>query len=1443
MTESQLRPTRLLHFAATVAPWCLGLVATAWLLVALAWGLLHGIIVPRIDEFRPRLEAEASRLVGMPVRIGQLSAQSKGLVPLFEAQEVVLQDAEGRPAIRLPKVTVALSPASVWRRGFTQLVIEGLELDMRREADGRILLGGRVVAQGDADAVGDNPALDWLFEQTEVVVRQGTLRWTDAQRNAPTVALTDIDLVLRNRGRSHLMRLDATPPAEWGDRMSLVGRLRQPLLALHNGRWREWDGALYADIPRLDAQHLHLYSDLSAGVAAGQGGLRVWGDVQQGQLTAVTADVALAHVNARLDNSLEPLELPSLQGRLGWKRVDAADAAKRGFEFSTEGMRFTAADGLQWPGGNVFVRSVHGAGNAPASAPEGQFRGDQLDLAALAQIAQRLPLSEALHNNLKRLAPKGRLENIDVRWQGNMDTLVSYAAKGRVTGLDVAPEVVSAAAVAEGHVGHPGMRGATVDFDLSQTGGKMTLALQNGSMTFPGVFEEPEVPFDSFASDVSWKIDDKKWTVTVGRTQFANADAAGNLTAKWSTSDPARSSGKSRFPGVLELDGVLDRGAGPRVHRYLPLGVNADARHYVRDAVNGGGATNIRFRVRGDLHDFPYTDPRRGEFHISADVKDATFAFVPQSINPAGRPPWPVLTRLSGNLIFDRNGMQVKGASGRLGMAGAAASGTVAVPKVEADIADFHHSVVRVTADANGRLNDMLGVVRNSPLNAITQRALEQASATGNGQLQLNLTLPIADIDNSKVQGSVTLAGNDVAMMPGVPTLVRTKGVVAFSETGLAITGGQARLLGGDVFFDGGSPGVRPGVAAAAKPASVAAAGANTSAGDPSMSFRINGTATADGLRQAREVEGLAAIANQMSGSTTYAAQLAIRRGTAEITLNSSLQGMALLLPAPLNKAADASLPLRVERVLLPPTGSTAAPGPERDRITASLGKLVSAQYVRDVSGPAPRVLRGVVGLGDRADAAQALPDSGVVAQIGLDALDTDAWESAFMPVAPTSPTSAASTPMATAVPAVVAPFGAIDDYVPTRFSLRTKKLTFSGRDLHDVSLDANRNGQVWRANINATEVSGNGEYRPSSDQNPGRFYARLAKLQLGSNGAGSGSNSGPTETALENATRSVPALDVVVEDFQLQGNKLGRLELEAVNRAASVVQRDAANNNEWRLNRLVLSNPEATFTASGNWSALNAQPGARRTVLSFKLDVADGGKLLERFEMPGVFRKGKGRMDGQIAWVGAPTALDYPSLVGQLNVNLEDGQFLKADPGLAKLLGVLSLQALPRRLTLDFSDIFSAGFAFDFIRGDVKIDRGIAATNNLQMKGVNAAVLMDGQVDLAKETQDLKVVVIPEISAGTAALAATVINPAIGIGAFLAQAFLRKPLMEAATQVFHIDGSWADPKITKVNRKSLWSSEAGAEPQDAAKDTSKDKRKDASKDSNSDTSRNGANR
>jgi uncharacterized protein YhdP len=171
----------------------------------------------------------------------------------------------------------------------------------------------------------------------------------------------------------------------------------------------------------------------------------------------------------------------------------------------------------------------------------------------------------------------------------------------------------------------------------------------------------------------------------------------------------------------------------------------------------------------------------------------------------------------------------------------------------------------------------------------------------------------------------------------------------------------------------------------------------------------------------------------------------------------------------------------------------------------------------------------------------------------------------------------------------------------------------------------------------------------------------------------------------------------------------------------------------------------------------------------------------------------------------------DYPSMTGKMNLALDAGQFLKAEPGVGRLLGVLSLQSIPRRLTLDFRDIFSEGFAFDNVSGDIQIARGVARSDNLRMKGLQAAVLMEGSADLAAETQDLHVLVVPEINAGGAALAYAAINPAIGLGTFVAQWLLRKPIAAASTEEFRVTGSWSDPKIEQLPRRSAPAAEPSA--------------------------------
>jgi uncharacterized protein YhdP len=111
---------------------------------------------------------------------------------------------------------------------------------------------------------------------------------------------------------------------------------------------------------------------------------------------------------------------------------------------------------------------------------------------------------------------------------------------------------------------------------------------------------------------------------------------------------------------------------------------------------------------------------------------------------------------------------------------------------------------------------------------------------------------------------------------------------------------------------------------------------------------------------------------------------------------------------------------------------------------------------------------------------------------------------------------------------------------------------------------------------------------------------------------------------------------------------------------------------------------------------------------------------------------------------------------------------------------------------------VSSDGFAFDSLSGDAQISDGVLTSKNLQMKSVLALVSMDGSLDLAKETQNLHVLVLPDINAGGVSLLATLINPVVGAATYLAQLVLRRPLVAAATKEYNIQGSWQEPKITQ---------------------------------------------
>jgi uncharacterized protein YhdP len=488
-----------------------------------------------------------------------------------------------------------------------------------------------------------------------------------------------------------------------------------------------------------------------------------------------------------------------------------------------------------------------------------------------------------------------------------------------------------------------------------------------------------------------------------------------------------------------------------------------------------------------------------------------------------------------------------------------------------------------------------------------------------------------------------------------------------------------------------------------------------------------------------------------------------VKDGT-ELRIDSDLVGFGIDGIAPLRKAPAESLPIRIERLA---RGAS-------DDLQVQLGRALGVRLERraaDARGNL-RLTRGVIAVNEPAN----LPDKGLLVIVSLPRFDVDAWSGLLASDAP--PTRDAR------------PVAADDDLRVDFVALRTDELVVQGHTVRNLTLGATRQEDGgYAANVVSDGASGFIGWRPATEpQALGQITARLSRLVITSR------KEQEVVAVLRAPPRQIPALEVSVEQFELSDMKLGRLDLVAQNTGSGA-------SGTWRLRRLDITNPDMKLAATGEWGPVPTG-GDRRTQLKFAIDTADGGAALTRIGYPAALYRGNGRVEGDVQWVGSPLDIDYPSLAGRVNIAIDDGRFLKVDPGsAARLLALLSLQSIGRTLALDGGSQFAEGFAFTSIRADATIDRGILKTDNFRMSGASAAVLMSGTLDLGKETQRLSIVVLPVIDASTAALAVGVVNPVLGLGTFLAQMVLRDPLSRAFALQYDVTGSWTDPTITRQTR------------------------------------------
>ncbi|MBU9354901.1 TIGR02099 family protein [Burkholderia multivorans] len=1334
---------------------------------------LRYVLLPRIDEFRPRIERAVSDKLHAQLSIGKLSPHWSGMQPGVEVTRLTIRGRDGQVALSVPHATAALSWMSLLRLSpaLSSLIVDEPDLVVARAADGSLSIAG----VGVASAHGGNDTFGtWLLKQEAIVLRGGTLRWRDAQHDAPELALSGIRLAVLNDGRLHKAALQA--PANG---TLLLGPLDFRARFTHKalapiGKPSNWTGNAYLSTGPVDLQTLARYVDMPLTIHAGRIDNAIWATFSNGRLRSAGGDLQGADVALRVRPTQPRLDVPTVGFRWDLALDPGRDYTLHLTHFNAELGQPPLPDGT--PLARSLALSTLKARYRVPTADQGQLLsvvGDRVDLGILSEFIRGLPLPARLRNELVKIDPRGMMSNYHIEVERAKPAradladeerrmgaapIVRYRFLGDLQGISFAAQEPPPGLSARGHprAGLPGVENLWGRVDASETGGTAEFDTVDAAVTVPGEFDEPRLTFDKLRGRANWTITpapgEKHARVDVNVPDLFVANPDAEIAVSGTYTNP----GHGR--GSLDLRADFARASVARIPRYLPTGMSDHLRAYLGHALQDGRVTKgASIVARGPLDKFPFQhEPTAGVFRIVAPFTGGRFEptpYPPRTLANGTPSVWPALDGIDGvfelaqnKLRFDIDRAHYK---------------RVAVTKVAGRIDDLGHpsdSPLVIEGHAQGPLADLIDYADNSSLGAMSDHVGARIDAQGPASLALKLTIPqhVAH-PHTRIEGALAFGGNTLSA-DGVPPLSALRGQVRFTETGASLHALSGRFLGGPVRANGGFQSHGP------------------------YAVDVDGKLALDAARGLNLRGAAAALLEHVSGDAPY--RIAVRGAPGrlpDIAAQSDLTGVALNFPAPFAKPAGTTMPFRFTLQPAPQTDGT-----RLEHADLTLGP-VSATYLLDATRGAPlRAVRGAMGIHRMPD----MPQEGVSAAVDVDAFDADAWIALAR-------TLRAETPRATQPPA--ASRVDVASFAPKRFALHFGTLTLLKRNWENVIVGASHVDDLWQANIASNQVSGYLSWAPGGGHNgAGVLNARLAKLVIPDSAqhdlVGRAMNL-PTPT-----DRPMPSVDVIVDQVVARNHDIGRLVVNARNV-------DENGTPVWQLDRLTLTNPDAKLSATGNWRTsrralargVDESEAPRRSVFDFRLDVDDAGALLDRVGLPRTLAKGQGSVTGKVGWRGGPTAVDLPSLNGQIALDLEHGQILKVDPGAAKLLGVLSLQSLARFLTLNFRDVIGKGLPFDKITGTARVSNGIARTDDFAMTTAPANVTVRGAVDLGTETQDLHAHVAPKVGAGAAAIAAAVINPLLGVGVLAADFALSQTLQHAFALDYAITGSWAHPHIERV--------------------------------------------
>lgn len=230
------------------------------------------------------------------------------------------------------------------------------------------------------------------------------------------------------------------------------------------------------------------------------------------------------------------------------------------------------------------------------------------------------------------------------------------------------------------------------------------------------------------------------------------------------------------------------------------------------------------------------------------------------------------------------------------------------------------------------------------------------------------------------------------------------------------------------------------------------------------------------------------------------------------------------------------------------------------------------------------------------------------------------------------------------------------------------------------------------------------------------------------------------------------------------------------------------------RVDRIIISTSDYTGSGKGLWQLL--ENGEHSSEIEMFLHANDLGRAIESVGRGGAITGGRGQITLNLLWHDALYQPDIATLSGTAKLEMSEGRINDVDPGAGRVFGLLALQTLPRRLTLDFSDL-QEGMSYTQVKGEFELADGLAKTRYLVLEGPIGTVSVTGTIDYVNQRFDEKIVVLPNVGGALPLIGAVMGGPVTAAGVFVADKILKAIGLNVNTvgrRDYTLTGTFDDP-------------------------------------------------